>query len=120
MTRIAVLDGDQEAVQALTRRLSVAFPVTGTTEPAAALDLIENGETDVLVTDILAGGIDGLDLIVEARRRRPSLPIVVVSASTEPGEHALRVVYRYTVPGSRWNGSEPDRERLIGLLGEGE
>lgn len=119
MTRVAVLDSDAGTVETLTRRLAPAFSVTGTTHADDALDLIERGGADVLVTDILSS-LDGLELVIAARKRKPKLPIVVVSASTEPGDPQVRhIVYRYTVPGSHWNGEEPDRAQLIRLLGEG-
>jgi PAS domain S-box-containing protein len=48
---------------------------------AEALAAIERGvQPDALVTDLaMPGGLDGLDLIREARRRRPGLPAVLVT-----------------------------------------
>jgi CheY-like chemotaxis protein len=124
MTTIAVLDSDKDVVFALTHRLKGAFTVIGTTETMAALDLIETGRAQILVTDILASGMDGLAIVLEARKRRPHIPVVVVSASADPGDpHGRSVLYRYTVPGSRWSSSS-DREQLVDLLvartGDGE
>lgn len=113
MTSIAVLDSDARVVATLARRLGRMYHVVTATDAAGALDAIERGAVDVLLTDILGAGIDGFALVLEARCRRPNLPIVVVSArgsSREPGSG--RVVYRYTVPGSRWASAE-ERDRLL-------
>lgn len=115
MMTVAVLDSDARVVDALARRLDTGFRVVRATDAVAALDAIESQHADVLVTDILGTGLDALGLVAEARRIRPNLPIVVVSTFRDPGQAGGRVVYRYTVPGSRWPRPE-DRARLIGSL----
>ena len=39
---------------------------------------------DLLLTDVSLPGVDGLELAARARRERPDLPVVVVSASVDP------------------------------------
>lgn len=103
MTTIAVFDSNPEVVTTLTRRLERAFRVIGSTNSTTVLDAIGDGDIDVLVTDILASGIDGLSLVLQARRRRPHLPVLVVSTSQDSGGATGRqVVFRYAVPGSTW------------------
>jgi YesN/AraC family two-component response regulator len=53
--------------------------------PAALLVLDREEPIDVLITDIvMPGGITGLDLAHEARRRHPELKILLTSGYAEP------------------------------------
>jgi CheY-like chemotaxis protein len=54
----------------------------------AALALLRTGlQVDVLLTDFaMPGGMNGLELVREARRHRPGLPAVLVTG--HPGEAA--------------------------------
>jgi len=51
---------------------------------AAALGALANGRPgDLLFTDVLMpGGMDGLGLVREARRRRPGLPVLLTTGYT--------------------------------------
>ncbi len=57
---------------------------------AEAVGLLNGGvELDALVTDLaMPGGMDGLSVIREARRRRPGLPAVLVSGNAGDAAHA--------------------------------
>jgi two-component system nitrogen regulation response regulator GlnG len=41
---------------------------------------VEDGEGDMIVTDVLMPDGDGLDLLPAIKRRRPDLPVIVMSA----------------------------------------
>ncbi len=45
-----------------------------------ALDRIESGEVDLLLTDFQMPGANGMDLIEAARRTRPALRAVLITA----------------------------------------
>ncbi|HZF74823.1 MAG TPA: PAS domain-containing protein [Acetobacteraceae bacterium] len=67
--------------------------VTQAENGAAALARLDEGAlVDVLVTDLaMPGGMDGLALIREARRRRPGLPAVLITGHAgDAGRVALR------------------------------
>ncbi len=55
-----------------------------TADPLEALNWIENGGAEVLVTDLRLPGISGLDLIRRAKRAHPGLRVVLMSAFGEP------------------------------------
>jgi CheY-like chemotaxis protein len=57
------------------------FAVTAATSGSAALALIEDGlRPDAVLTDLaMPGGLDGLSLLEEARRRLPRVPAVLVT-----------------------------------------
>jgi DNA-binding NtrC family response regulator len=55
-----------------------------TADPLEALNWIENGGAEVLVTDLRLPGISGLELIRRAKRVQPGLRVVLMSAFGEP------------------------------------
>ena len=52
----------------------------------AALELMERDAAgiDLLVSDVVMPGMDGVDLLHAARARRPALPVVLMSGYAEP------------------------------------
>lgn len=53
-------------------------------EPRAALERLEAGPFDVLVTDLRLPGFSGLELLRRAKRLQPGLRVVLMSAFGEP------------------------------------
>lgn len=80
MTKILVLDDEPHVVETLVCMLGDRFDVVGVTDAHLALDLISGGGIDLLVTDVVMPVMDGFCVSKEARRRKPRLPIVFISA----------------------------------------
>ena len=75
-------DGQRETWEsALTR---TGCRVQAFAEPQQAIAALEYEEPDLLVTDLLLPGIDGVQLARLARDRYPTLPILLVSAHLPP------------------------------------
>jgi len=72
----AVLFTIEEALGELKAAASVETVACGSA--AEALEHLESA--DVLVTDLVMPGMDGLALLAEARRREPLLPVIVLTA----------------------------------------
>jgi DNA-binding NtrC family response regulator len=51
-----------------------------------ALQLIGPAEPDALFLDISMPGMNGLDVLAEVKRRRPSLPVVVITGNATADE----------------------------------
>jgi DNA-binding response OmpR family regulator len=51
----------------------------------AALDLLDHHPADVVVTDLCMPETDGIEVIVELKKRFPQMPIVAVSGWTSAG-----------------------------------
>jgi len=83
----ALLVEDDREVSALAREMlgSLGFTVTHVTSADAALGALANGRpVDVVVSDVMMpGGVTGLQLAREIRRRHPELPIVLTTGYVE-------------------------------------
>jgi two-component system, NarL family, invasion response regulator UvrY len=94
MTRILIVDDHEVVRRGLKQVLAEAFPgaqlVDAETSEAATAALATNA-WDLLLLDINIPGRSGLDLLEEARRRFPALPVLVVSAYPEE-EFAIRCI----------------------------
>jgi signal transduction histidine kinase/CheY-like chemotaxis protein len=96
---LALLVEDDPEVAALTREMLsfLGFEVVHAASPAAALGALANGRrVEVVFSDIMMpGGISGLELGREIRRRQPDLRIVLTTgvsdatAGMDPGEFVL-------------------------------
>ena len=84
--QVLLVEDDNE-VAALTREMlnSLGFSVVHASSPDAALGALANGRSvDIVLSDIMMpGGISGLDLAREIKRREPDLPVVLVTAYAE-------------------------------------
>jgi signal transduction histidine kinase len=79
--RILVVDDDRQIGLICARALALdEHAVETTTSPAAALRLLDHGQYDLLLTDILMPDVSGLELALQARDRHPTLGVLMMSA----------------------------------------
>ncbi|HEU4959496.1 MAG TPA: response regulator [Sphingomonas sp.] len=98
--RRVLLAEDDEAVADLARQMleELGYAVTRAADGQAALALVDRGlEIDVLLSDMMMPGeIDGLALARELRRRRPRLPVVLMTGysavAAAAGQEGLRLL----------------------------
>jgi CheY-like chemotaxis protein len=50
-----------------------------------ALEIMESARVDLVVTDINMPVMDGLELLSRMKETRPDMPVIVMSASADPG-----------------------------------
>lgn len=85
---LVVVDDEDDLLRSLVAALHRSRPgaeVRAFADPAqAAAHLDEVPRLDALITDIRMPKIDGIELLVRARRRRPGLPAVVMTAFSSP------------------------------------
>jgi putative two-component system response regulator len=82
MSRILAID-DEDVVRMLVVEIleSVGHEVVGAESAEHALDLLDQGEFDLIVSDVVMPGLSGLELLEAARRRHASLPVVLVTGA---------------------------------------
>jgi PAS domain S-box-containing protein len=101
--RVLVVD-DDASVRGITTTFmnELGHRTLEAADGAAALAMLDRGEAvDLLVTDFAMPGMSGIDLAAEARRRRPGLPVLLLTGYADPAMHAagfplLRKPFRQT------------------------
>jgi CheY-like chemotaxis protein len=83
-----VVDDEEDLLHSLASALARARPVAEVrafADPVRAADHLERTpRVDALITDIRMPKLDGIELLLRARRRRPGLPAVVMTAFSSP------------------------------------
>lgn len=80
---VLCVDDDPVVLAAVRQVLSTAgFRVLVTSSAAEVFRLVEAEPVDVLLADVQMPEADGVDLVVEVRRRRPDVARIMLSAST--------------------------------------
>ena len=78
---ILVADDDDSIRTVVTQALSRAgFEVRSTGNASTLWQWVENGDGDLVITDVVMPDENGLDLVPRIRRIRPNLRIIVMSA----------------------------------------
>jgi len=96
MANILVVDDDLDIVELVKSMLAGKHHVVGATESQAALDVIKQQDIQLLITDVRMPNVNGFILINQAKKIRPKLNVIIISAYyDENDEIARQVVKRY-------------------------
>lgn len=78
--RILIVDDNADFGMVLQAHLRAAGhrPVV-VDDARAGLGMIESGDIDLLITDILMPEVDGIELVRNVKRRWPGLPVIAMS-----------------------------------------
>lgn len=80
MARLLVIEDDVELLDALRDTLhNEGFEVVGFADPALARDALRAGEFDLLLSDLMMPGTDGIQLLEQALRIDPALVGVIMT-----------------------------------------
>lgn len=83
--RVLVVDDEAEVCVLVARTLTRAgYEVLTAQSGEAALSLLDAGPVDCLVVDKMLPGMHGGEVMIEARRRLPTLPVVLITGHPEP------------------------------------
>ena len=81
MSRLLVVDDDIQMLSALEAALRrKGHTVETASNGFVAISKLEKAPFQAIITDLRMPGMDGLELLQQVRRTRPSLPVVVLSA----------------------------------------
>jgi DNA-binding response OmpR family regulator len=84
MLRILVIEDESRILSFLSRALEAeGFDVDGADNGSDGLERAVRGAYDLVVLDLLLPRLDGLSVLRELHRRRPELPVVIVSARSD-------------------------------------
>jgi DNA-binding NtrC family response regulator len=80
MARILVIDDEQYIRTALREVLErEGFEVSAAADGTKGLELLEDEGADLVITDIIMPGIDGVATLERIRKAHPDLPVIVIS-----------------------------------------
>ncbi len=84
--KVVVIDDEREVCELIGRvLLRAGYQVVTCQTGPLGLELLEQGAEPVcLLVDKLMPGMGGLEVMAEARRRRPHLPVVLITGHPEP------------------------------------
>ncbi|MFO7654796.1 MAG: response regulator [Candidatus Krumholzibacteriia bacterium] len=94
ITRVLVVDDEEELTSTLTERLHFrGFPAEGVTSGAAALARLEQDDFDVVVLDVKMPGLGGLEVIERIKARRPEVQVILLTghSSARSAEDGLNL-----------------------------
>jgi two-component system response regulator FlrC len=81
MACVLVVEDDRHLLDAVCATLELAgIPALGATDGTAALELLASRSIDMVLSDVGMAPMDGMALLAEIRRRRPELPVVLMTA----------------------------------------
>ena len=80
---VLIADDDRSIRTVLTQALGRSgYQVRATSSAATLWRWVEDGEGDLVITDVIMPDENGLDLVPRIRRLRPELPVIVMSAQS--------------------------------------
>lgn len=78
---ILIADDDQAICTVLEQAMQQqGYRVQMTDNGTSLLDWVQGGHGDLIITDVLMPGINGLELLPKVKALRPELPVIVISA----------------------------------------
>ncbi len=99
--RILVAEDDNSVRIFITRALEQAgYEVTAVEDGYMALDALKRASYDLLITDIIMPGMDGIALSIKATNDNPDLRVVIISGYASERQRAqnLKVPAAATLP----------------------
>lgn len=89
--RVLVVDDDNQFRSALEMLLTrEGCEVSGASDGRKALELVEEGTFDAVVTDLRMPGMGGRELVQRLRKTHPNMGVVAVTAVHDLGESIAR------------------------------
>jgi two-component system nitrogen regulation response regulator GlnG len=93
---VLIADDDRSIRTVLTQALGRSgYQVRATSSAATLWRWVEDGEGDLVITDVIMPDENGLDLVPRIRRLRPELPVIVMSAQSTLTTAAQRGAFDY-------------------------
>src|SRR5918994_1178546 len=84
---ILIVDDEPEVAEVLAKSLARQGHSTSTVNSGQeALARIEDSTVDAMFLDVSMPGMNGLEVLAEVRRRRPTLAVVVITGHATPDE----------------------------------
>ena len=92
--KVLIVEDDQNELRSLVLAVkSLGFQVLGISRAQEAIDHLDKGEAiGLVITDYLMPEMDGISLLREIRRKRPSLPVIMITGYADK-DLAIRALH---------------------------
>ncbi|GAB6182473.1 sigma-54-dependent transcriptional regulator [Thermodesulfovibrio hydrogeniphilus] len=80
--KILIVDDEPDMLKLLSMiiRDKTPYEITTTNNPVEAVELVRKGSFDIVITDLKMPGLDGLQLLDEAKKRDEDVPVIIITA----------------------------------------
>jgi DNA-binding NtrC family response regulator len=117
MSKILIVDDDENILKLLTKWLELeTHEVVPAINGQQAMDIMESEDFDLVVTDIVMPEKEGIELIVNVRRRNEQIPIIAMSGAGQNRDAYLSNAKK--LGASRVLTKPIDRDFFIGTVNE--
>ena len=87
---ICVIDDDESVRQTVSRILtSAGYAVVNAADGAKGLEAVEQSSPAMIITDIVMPNREGIETILEAKKRFPGIPIIAISGGGRSGPQSF-------------------------------
>ena len=115
--KVLVIDDEDNVLLSVKKAITSKHPdyvIETVNEPAAGLQRIEGGTYDLVITDLMMPGMDGLELIRRIRAMAPDLKVVMIT-----GYATMKTALLAMREGASKYVSKPfTRDELLGAIHE--
>ena len=107
-TTILIVDDDPVVTQSLKAFLTLEtdYGIIESQSPKDALDIIRNSPVDLIITDFLMPGMNGLQFLTETKKLCPDVPRIMLTGYADK-ENAIRAINEVVPSGGRASGWSP-------------
>jgi DNA-binding NtrC family response regulator len=78
--RVLVVDDELDFLETIVKRLQARkIKASGADSGPKALDLLKEQDFDVVILDVKMPGMDGIETLVEIKKRNPLLPVIMLT-----------------------------------------
>jgi DNA-binding NtrC family response regulator len=78
--RVLVVDDELDFLETIVKRLEVRdIKASGVDSGPKALELLDKEDFDVVILDVKMPGMDGVETLVEMKKKKPQLPVVMLT-----------------------------------------
>lgn len=92
--KVMIVDDEQDFLETIVKRLHArGIEVTGAESGYKALELINEGNFDVVILDVKMPGMDGIETFREMKKKKPLTEVIMLTghASVESGIQGMQL-----------------------------
>jgi DNA-binding response OmpR family regulator len=92
--KVLIVDDEEDFLETIVKRLQARnIEVTGAESGYQALELINDGNFDVVILDVKMPGLDGIETLREMKKKKPLVEVIMLTghASVESGIQGMQL-----------------------------